>query len=310
MDTWAGNSSDPVTLHKYLYANGDAANWVDPTGNFSLISLSTSMSIRSEMTTMQMTVGFSLLDAAFNPDMTAGDFAANAANGFVLGRAIAMMGRSGFKLLRMLSGKFRRACDAGNSFTANTMVFTEDGLRPISDIKIGDKVWAYGETSGENRLQAVIHLIQGDGEKNLVDITLENWEVISATAGHPMYSQTIGGWIDASKLTLDDQLLGLAGSPVGITDIQKYLIEAKVFNLTVANFSTYYVGVDKVLVHNTGVCNAGKFLGELSSGGLRVMTHSSRKGHPKEEILFKDRSDAMNWAGGRGRSITLPASQL
>ncbi len=34
MDTWMGVNSDPVTLHKYLYANVDPVNMIDPTGNF------------------------------------------------------------------------------------------------------------------------------------------------------------------------------------------------------------------------------------------------------------------------------------
>ena len=38
MDTWMGVNSDPVSLHKYLYAHADPVNFVDPTGHF--ISLS------------------------------------------------------------------------------------------------------------------------------------------------------------------------------------------------------------------------------------------------------------------------------
>ena len=35
-DTYMGNSSDPVTLHKYLYANANPVSYIDPTGNFSI----------------------------------------------------------------------------------------------------------------------------------------------------------------------------------------------------------------------------------------------------------------------------------
>ena len=34
MDSYAGNISDPDTLHKYLYANGNPVKYVDPSGNF------------------------------------------------------------------------------------------------------------------------------------------------------------------------------------------------------------------------------------------------------------------------------------
>jgi len=34
-----GNNQDPVTLHKYLYANADPVTYTDPTGNFSMGSM-------------------------------------------------------------------------------------------------------------------------------------------------------------------------------------------------------------------------------------------------------------------------------
>ena len=39
MDTWMGINSDPITLNKYLYANADPVNFIDPSGNISLGSL-------------------------------------------------------------------------------------------------------------------------------------------------------------------------------------------------------------------------------------------------------------------------------
>lgn len=38
-DTFGGNYSDPQSLHKYIYANSDPVNGVDPTGQFTLIDL-------------------------------------------------------------------------------------------------------------------------------------------------------------------------------------------------------------------------------------------------------------------------------
>ena len=37
MDSYAGNISDPDTLHKYLYANGNPIKYVDPSGNMATL---------------------------------------------------------------------------------------------------------------------------------------------------------------------------------------------------------------------------------------------------------------------------------
>ncbi|WP_018016108.1 choice-of-anchor A family protein [Teredinibacter turnerae] len=36
MDTWMGDSENPITLNKYIYANADAVNGIDPSGNMTL----------------------------------------------------------------------------------------------------------------------------------------------------------------------------------------------------------------------------------------------------------------------------------
>jgi hypothetical protein len=39
MDSYEGSPYDPISLHKYLYANANPENMVDPSGNFSLMEL-------------------------------------------------------------------------------------------------------------------------------------------------------------------------------------------------------------------------------------------------------------------------------
>ena len=45
MDTYAGSVFDPVSLHKYLYANANPVTYSDPSGNMSLPELSSCMTI-------------------------------------------------------------------------------------------------------------------------------------------------------------------------------------------------------------------------------------------------------------------------
>jgi RHS repeat-associated protein len=44
-DTWMGRNHDSITLHKYLYANADPGNVIDPSGQFGLSSLGSTLNI-------------------------------------------------------------------------------------------------------------------------------------------------------------------------------------------------------------------------------------------------------------------------
>jgi hypothetical protein len=50
MDSFGGNDSDPLSLHKYLYCQASPINRIDPSGHEDLCSISTSMFIVSQMT--------------------------------------------------------------------------------------------------------------------------------------------------------------------------------------------------------------------------------------------------------------------
>ena len=49
-DPFAGNTSDPVSLHKYLYANADPVNRIDPSGYISISEQQISSAIRNTLT--------------------------------------------------------------------------------------------------------------------------------------------------------------------------------------------------------------------------------------------------------------------
>jgi hypothetical protein len=220
---------------------------------------------------MQINVGFNLLDSAINPDSAAG-------NNLLMGLA-AMGGNAAFRMLRMLSSKFRKAC---NSFDGETLISTETGLRPIDAIEIGDKVWAYNEETEEKSLQAVVHLIRGEGTKELVVLQLVSGETITATSGHPFYLPNQDKWVEAGKLTINDVLQNLQSGLIGITSLRERSELATVYNLTVANDHTYYVGHGEVLVHNEGGCPAEYIVDvsttlqavKASKGGLRGGHHA------------------------------------
>ncbi len=266
MDSWMGNNSDPQSLHKYTYANVDPVNNTDPTGHFSLMEVGVAQDIRSTLSTMQTDFGFNFLDAAVDPES-----AASGANMASMGVG-AIGGPAAFKLLKLLSGKFRKAC---NSFDEDTQVWTDEGTRLITDLHIGDKVLAYDEESGKVTLQDVVHLIQREGDYELIQIQIGE-ETIDATPIHPFYIKVGSGWEwrDAKDLKAEDIVKDKSGNEQSITVINSKLYHGWVYNLTVNNDHTYFVGEQGILAHNANlVCK----LNSIEYGAVKPKFGSNPK---------------------------------
>ncbi len=55
MDSWMGINSDPITLHKYLYANADPVNFIDPSGNISISGVMNGIGVAASLATAATT---------------------------------------------------------------------------------------------------------------------------------------------------------------------------------------------------------------------------------------------------------------
>jgi len=129
------------------------------------------------------------------------------------------------------------------------LVHTENGLKPISEIKVGDKVLSYDERTETTSYQPVMAVIQGEQRYQLISITLDSGESIEATAEHPFYIKG-KGWNPASSLKVGQALQLHNGTTVVVKEIDTSVRLEKVYNFTVANTHNYFVGGDGVLVHN------------------------------------------------------------
>ncbi|MFJ4463608.1 polymorphic toxin-type HINT domain-containing protein, partial [Streptomyces sp. NPDC088928] len=176
-----------------------------------------------------------------------------------------MMGMAGEALSAFMAarGTMRAgSCLARNSFTADTPVLMADGTRkPIRDIKTGDKVLATDPQTGETGPRTVTTLIEGNGEKQLVDLTIDTGQArdtkndhITATEGHPFWAPELRQWVDAVDLKSGQWLQTSAGTWVQITAVRHRTQSTAVYNLTVDDLHTYYVQVGRAsaLVHNCG----------------------------------------------------------
>jgi hypothetical protein len=130
-------------------------------------------------------------------------------------------------------------------FAAGTPVESLTGPMPIEKLQIGDRVLAQNAETGELAYKLVLGMtIRPPAETVLVTTS---HGTIRASRGHPFW--IVGkGWRMAKELQVGDHLHSLKGS-VEVTAITAQPNE-KVYNLTVADVGTYFVGEGKVLVHD------------------------------------------------------------
>ncbi|MER7901149.1 RHS repeat-associated core domain-containing protein [Streptomyces sp. NPDC096046] len=155
-------------------------------------------------------------------------------------------------------------CMVPNSFTGDTPVLMADGTRkPIKDVQVGDTVLATDPETGESGPRKVTALINGEGEKQLVDIALDTDGLtgsstgkITATDGHPFWVPALRRWIDAGDLKSGQWLQTSNGTWVQVAAVGHRTQAVSVYNLTVDDLHTYHVaaGGAPVLVHNSNRC--------------------------------------------------------
>jgi hypothetical protein len=133
-------------------------------------------------------------------------------------------------------------------FVAGTLVYTERGLQAIEDLKVGDKVWAKNESSGAVELKPITHTFKRRAPSTLA-LTFSNGERIETTDEHPFYREG-DGFIPAGLLAIGNSIVTRAGPSLQITDVEKKSTPATVYNFTVAEFHTYFIGDSKLWVHN------------------------------------------------------------
>lgn len=141
-----------------------------------------------------------------------------------------------------------------NSFDPETDVLMADGTtKDIAKVQVGDTVIATDPETGKQGPRTVTNTIEGEGDKTLVDITIDG-NTITATDSHPFWNETTNTWTDAQHLKQGDKVQTATGTTATVDSVTVYKQHAKVNNLTIDDLHTYYVmaGNVSVLVHNAG----------------------------------------------------------
>ncbi len=138
-------------------------------------------------------------------------------------------------------------------FVAGTPIATENGVVAIENIAIGDMVWSYDYKTGEKSLKPVTATTVRETNKI---ITLEiGGERIVTTPEHPFYvvnDDKYDGYVAAKYLSVGDCIQTADGGYLEITAIEQKTLDEPitVYNFTVDDNHSYYVGENELLAHN------------------------------------------------------------
>ena len=284
-------SVDPVTFldkpypgqfNRYAYTWNDPINANDPDGEFLNFVAKFVVDVGLEVA----------IQAATGQEINIGAAAKDAAIGLVDPTKTA---RKAARLAGALNDvrktrKAQKSQKAGRCcFVAGTLVETEDGLRPIENIAVGDLVLARDEETGEEAYKPVLGLIR------LHDRIIWDLETISETGeahtfrttdDHPWWVDG-HGWKRTDELKPSDLLSTQTGLEVNVVSIKNTNLIEPTFNFEVADFNTYFVGKNKVLVHNMGNKE-----GDCGGGGGERRPGDRWRSGDNAEDQFRDIAEA------------------
>ena len=134
-------------------------------------------------------------------------------------------------------------------FVAGTMILTAMGLIAIENIKAGDKVISTDPETMETAEKTVLETYIREVDK-LVHLTIDGEEIIT-TFDHPFYVRE-RGFVNACEIWVGAQLLDVNNNILIVENTRLELVKnpVKVYNFQVEDFHTYYVGGNRVWVHN------------------------------------------------------------
>jgi hypothetical protein len=155
------------------------------------------------------------------------------------------------KELRAKAAKAMQS-ETGGCFPADMWVLTEDGAKPIAQIKVGDRVLSFSE--GGQQVPADVLKTYTDRNYHYFLIN----DKIKVTALHRFF--TSGGWKRARELRIGDRIKLNGGAFEKIVSIEWYAENLYVYNLTISKNHNFYISPDGksgYLVHNTPGAGAG-----------------------------------------------------
>jgi hypothetical protein len=136
----------------------------------------------------------------------------------------------------------------GGCFAPGTLIRTEQGLRPIEDIVVGDFVLSYDEATGSNTVGRVKQLFTSRAT-TLTKLEFADGVSFECTPEHPILTSE-RGWLGAGRLLPGDEVKRISGQPALILAVSHTNYGGAVFNFEVEGTHTYAVSALAVVAHN------------------------------------------------------------
>jgi|GEM_PF-928933 len=172
-------------------------------------------------------------------------------------------------------------------FLPGTLVLTDSGYKRIEQIRPGDIVMAYNDTAHAYGRKKVIRIFEHVRD-TVYELTV-GADVIRTTSDHPFF---VGGrWLRVKELRPGDSVVTYSGAKLMISSIHLVARRTTVHNFEVADFHTYYVSGQKVLVHNNGPCDVPVKQGSKAWSEARKDL-SNLKGKDAMDVTVETATDA------------------
>ena len=181
-------------------------------------------------------------------------------------------------------------------FVAGTPIHTEDGIKNIEDVKVGDKVITYNHNNDTAEYKEVLSILVKENE-HVVTYVFENGTELTGTPDHPLFVNGKGyasyspqatkedSNLDVEQILIGDEVLHLDGYGVTITDIIEDENTHTVYNLDkVADNHNFYAW--DFLAHN-------RFQTCFAAGTQIEMSDGSEKNI--EDVVVGD--EVLGWDG-------------
>ncbi|WP_236245278.1 LamG-like jellyroll fold domain-containing protein [Streptomyces sp. CC210A] len=155
---------------------------------------------------------------------------------------------------------------------ATPVVLGSGGVKPISQVKVGDRVLTAEPGKKDKEVHKVTKVHVTTHDKDYVKVTVATKDgprTLDTTALHQIYDATKNEWTRAKDLSKGDRLQTSDGSDAHVLNTRTYTDTTVTYDLTVEGLHTYHVVVGDVglLVHN---CSKKKAQQDLYAQGNSV----------------------------------------